>query len=87
LLTDLDLRLYDPDMNLIESSTSSLNSYEIVRTMTEKAGTWTCRVSKYSSSGSAWEFLGIAVDRAFQVDYDYPYTENIALMPVVLRSD
>jgi hypothetical protein len=73
LLTDLDLRLYNPGGGLVKSSTSSNNSYEIVRTTTGAAGTWTCRVSKYSSSGSTWEYLGIAVDRAFQYEYGYPY--------------
>jgi hypothetical protein len=85
LLTDLDLRLYDPSMSLVASSTSSYNSYEIVRATTDAAGTWTCRVSKYSTSGSTWEYLGIAVDRAFQIDYDYPYIENLIYMPTLLR--
>jgi hypothetical protein len=83
LLTDLDLRPYDPDGGLVKSSTSSNNSYEIVRTTTEKAGTWTCRVSKYSSSGSTWEYLGIAVDRAFQYNYEYPYSVPSGFLPVV----
>jgi subtilisin family serine protease len=73
LLTDLDLRLYNPSGGLVKSSTTSNNSYEIVRTTTGASGTWTCRISKYSSSGSTWEYLGIAVDRAFQYEYDYPY--------------
>jgi subtilisin family serine protease len=85
LLTDFDLRLYDPSLNLISSSTSSSNSYEIVRAMSESAGTWTCRVSKYSSSGTTWEYLGIAVDRAFQNAYDYPYIENALFMPLLTR--
>lgn len=85
LLTDIDLRLYDPDGGLVGSSTSSYNSYEIVRTVAEKSGTWTCRASKYSTSGSTWEYLGIAVDRAFQYSYDYPYIENDLYMPLVTR--
>jgi len=83
LLTDIDLRLYDPDGALVASSTSSNNSYEIVRTMTEKAGTWKCRASKYSSSGSTWEYLGIAVDRAFQFNYLYPYSVPSGFLPVI----
>jgi hypothetical protein len=85
LLTDIDLRLYRPSAGLVGSSTSSYNSYEIVRTVADEAGTWTCRVSKYSSGGSTWEYLGIAVDRAFQYDFDYPYEANAAFMPVLLR--
>ncbi|MGD2103889.1 MAG: S8 family serine peptidase [Anaerolineae bacterium] len=87
LLTDLDLRLYKPSGPLAQSSTSSNNSYEIVRTTTDEAGTWTCRVSKYSTSGSTWEYLGIAVDRAFQYDYDYPYVENAVFLPTALRAE
>jgi hypothetical protein len=86
LLTDLDLRLYRPSGVLIASSTSSNNSYEIVRTTTDEAGTWKCRVSKYSSSGSTWEYVGIAVDRAFQLSYDYPYDEGGVALPLVMRS-
>jgi hypothetical protein len=58
-----------------------------VRTTTDEAGTWTCRVSKYSTSGSTWEYLGIAVDRAFQYDYDYPYVENAVFLPTALRAE
>ena len=83
LLTDIDLRLYDPDGGLVASSTSSNNNYEIVRTVTEKAGTWTCRASKYSSSGSTWEYLGIAVDRAFQHPYEYPYSVPSGFLPII----
>jgi hypothetical protein len=79
LLTDLDLRLYNPDGSLLASSTSSNNSYEIVRAIADMSGTFKCRVSKYSSSGSTWEYLGIAVDRAFQYPYDYPYEESVTL--------
>ena len=87
LLTDLDLRLYRPSGgDPVASSNSSNNSYEIVRTTTDEAGTWRCRVSKYSSSGSTWEYLGIAVDRGFQGNYDYPYQENEVAVPLVLRS-
>jgi len=86
LLTDIDLRLYDPDNNLVGSSTSINNSYEIIRTVTEKAGTWKCRASKYSSSGSTWEYLGFAVDRAFQFSFDYPFVETAILyVPLVSR--
>ena len=83
LLTDLDLRLYNPSMGLVKSSTSSNNSYEIVRTTADASGTWTCRVSKYSSSGSIWEYLGIAVDRAFQQAYEYPYSVPSGFLPVI----
>ena len=84
LLTDLDLRLYDPEGHPVASSTSSNNSYEIVRATTDMAGTWTCRVSKYSSSGdSTWEYLGIGVDRAFQHTYEYPYSVPSGFVPLV----
>jgi hypothetical protein len=86
LLTDLDLRLYNPSSGLVRSSTSSNNSYEIVRAIADESGTWKCRVSKYSSSGSTWEYLGIAVDRAFQINYDYPYIELAVFLPAVLRA-
>jgi hypothetical protein len=83
LLTDLDLRLYRPSGGLVASSTSSNNSYEIVRATTDEAGTWKCRVSKYSSSGSTWEYLGIAVDRAFQLNYGYPYQVPSSFLPAI----
>ena len=83
LLTDIDLRLYDPDGSLVKSSTSNSNNYEIVRAVTEKSGTWTCRASKYSSSGSTWEYLGIAVDRAFQHPYEYPYSVPSGYLPII----
>jgi hypothetical protein len=83
LLTDIDLRIYRPSGGLKASSTSSNNSYEIVRTVTDEAGTWTCRASKYSSSGSTWEYLGIAVDRAFQYNYEYPYSVPSGFLPAV----
>jgi hypothetical protein len=73
LLSDLDVVLLNPSGNPVQYSTSANNSYEVVRVTTGASGTWTCRVYKYSSSGTTWEYLGIAVDRPFQYAYDYPY--------------
>ena len=69
---------------MVAASTSAYNSYEIVRVIADEDGTWICRVSKYSSSGSTWEYLGIAVDRAFQ--FDYPFVEAPdQFVPLVMR--
>jgi hypothetical protein len=72
LLSDIDLRLLNPSGTTVKTSSSVGNNFEIVRTTAGANGTWTCRVYKYSSS-TTYEYLGIAVDRAFQYPYDYPY--------------
>lgn len=72
LLSDIDIKLYNPSGVVVASSASISNNYEIIRVTTGVSGTWKCRVQKYSSS-TTWEYLGIAVDRAFQYDYWYPF--------------
>ncbi len=71
LQSDIDLRLINPAGNTVAYSTSSYNSFEIVRWTPGMSGTWICRAYKYSSSAS-YEFLGMAFDYAFQYQYNYP---------------
>lgn len=73
LLTDIDLRLINPSGTTVAGSISWDNSYEVVEYTANATGTWRCRAYRFSTAGTSFEFIGMAVNRMYQLDYDYPW--------------
>jgi hypothetical protein len=74
LLTDIDLRLIKPSGGAVAYSSSWNNSYEIIHYTATETGTWQCRAYKYSTTpGTTFEYLGMAVYRNHQQNYNYPF--------------
>lgn len=61
LSTDFDLYVWDPNNNLIATSDSYNNNYEVVEFTASISGRYTVRVSKYASTGESGNLsLGVA---------------------------
>ena len=60
-LADWDLKIYDPDGEVIESSVSSYNNYEIVQFAPSKSGTYRITLTRYTSDYEQPTNMGIAV--------------------------
>ena len=74
LLTDIDLKLIRPSGTPATYSLSWNNSYEIVEFTADETGTWTCEAYRFSTTpGTTFEFIGMAIYRMFQLEYDYPW--------------
>ena len=59
-LTDLDLRVYDPNGNFVDSSLSTYNNYEVLEFDPTVSGYYTFKVFRYGTSSSTKEHLAIA---------------------------
>lgn len=57
---DLDLWVYDPDMNLVAWSTTWDSNYEFVDFTPTKAGAYTIRIRGYSVPSNFWSYYGVA---------------------------
>lgn len=60
LVSDLDLYVYGPNGQLVASSLSSLNSFEVVEFVAPQTGTYTVRVRRFRL-GTTSEFYGTAL--------------------------
>ena len=55
-MINLDLILYDPQGNVIETSMSDGNSYEFLYCPITESGTYTLEISRYTNNNSSERF-------------------------------
>jgi hypothetical protein len=57
---DLDLWVYDPDMNLVAMSTSYDSNYEFVEFTPTKTGEYTIKIYGHDVPSDFWSYYGVA---------------------------
>ncbi len=57
---DLDLWIYDPDMNLVKWSTTWDSNYEFVEFTPSKTGAYTIKIRGYSVPSDFWSYYSVA---------------------------
>jgi hypothetical protein len=85
---DWDLRVYDPDDNLVATSLSNDNNYEIVRFLPPKTGQYRIEIQKFSGPDTGGSWMGIAwtQDPCCNPDYgDAP--DDMQACPVPNKGD
>lgn len=58
--SDLDIWLYDPDGQMVASSSSWDGNYEFIEHAPTKTGTYTIKVRGYSVPDDFWSYYGVA---------------------------